>query len=39
MEKEAELTAHTTVLSSCQAIVDKLRQEGPNHESKGKDGA
>ena len=27
MEEEADLTAHTTVLSSCQAIVDKLRQE------------
>ena len=28
MEEEADLTAHATVLSSCQAIVDKLRQKG-----------
>ena len=28
MEKEADLTAHATVLSSCQSIVDKLRQKG-----------
>ena len=27
MEEEADLTAHTTVLSSCQSIVDKLRQK------------
>ncbi len=27
MEEEADLTTHTTVLSSCQAIVDKLRQK------------
>ena len=27
MEKEADLTAHATVLSSCQSIVDKLRQK------------
>lgn len=28
MEEEADLTAHANVLSSCQAIVDKLRQKG-----------
>ena len=28
MEEEADLTAHATVLSSCQSIVDKLRQKG-----------
>ena len=28
MEKEADLTAHTTVLSSCQSIVDKLWEKG-----------
>ena len=28
MEEEADLTAHATVLSSCQAIVDKVRQKG-----------
>lgn len=28
MEEEADLTAHAAVLSSCQAIVDKLRQKG-----------
>ena len=28
MEEEVDLTAHETVLSSCQAIVDKLRQKG-----------
>ena len=28
MEEEADLTAHATVLSSCQAIVDKLQQKG-----------
>ncbi len=28
MEKEADLTAHATILSSCQSIVDKLRQKG-----------
>ena len=28
MEEEADLAAHATVLSSCQAIVDKLRQKG-----------
>lgn len=28
MEEEADLTAHVSVLSSCQAIVDKLRLEG-----------
>ena len=27
MEEEADLKTHTTVLSSCQAIVDKLRQK------------
>ena len=28
MEEEADLTAHDAVLSSCQSIVDKLRQKG-----------
>ena len=28
MEEEADLTAHATVLSSCQSIVDKLQQKG-----------
>ena len=28
MEEEADLTAHATVLSSCQSIVDKLRKKG-----------
>lgn len=28
MEEEADLTAHAAVLSSCQSIVDKLRQMG-----------
>ena len=28
MEEEADLTAHENVLSSCQSIVDKLRQKG-----------
>ena len=28
MEKEADLTAHTSVLSSCQSIVDKLWEKG-----------
>ena len=28
MEEEADLTAHATMLSSCQSIVDKLRQKG-----------
>ena len=28
MEEEADLTAHATVLSSCQSIVDKVRQKG-----------
>lgn len=28
MEEEADLTAHEDVLSSCQSIVDKLRQKG-----------
>ena len=28
MEEEADLTIHAAVLSSCQAIVDKLRQKG-----------
>ncbi len=28
MEEEADLTAHATVLSSCQSIVDKLWQKG-----------
>lgn len=28
MEEEADLTAHAAVLSSCQAVVDKLRQMG-----------
>ena len=28
MEEEADLTAHATVLSSCQSIVDRLRQKG-----------
>lgn len=28
MEEEADLTAHASVLSSCQAIVDKLRENG-----------
>ena len=28
MEEEADLTAYATVLSSCQSIVDKLRQKG-----------
>ena len=28
MEEEADLTAHATVLSSCQSIVDKLRSKG-----------
>ena len=28
MEEEVDLTAHATVLSSCQSIVDKLRQKG-----------
>ena len=28
MEEEADLTAQATVLSSCQSIVDKLRQKG-----------
>ena len=28
MEEEADLTAHATVLSSCQPIVDKLRRKG-----------
>ena len=28
MEEEADLTAHTNVLSSCQSIVDRLRRKG-----------
>ena len=28
MEEEADLTTHATVLSSCQSIVDRLRQKG-----------
>lgn len=28
MDEEADLTSHTAVLSSCQSIVDKLRQKG-----------
>lgn len=28
MEEEADLTAHATVLSSCQSVVDKVRQKG-----------
>lgn len=28
MEEEADLTAHEAVISSCQAVVDKLRQNG-----------
>ena len=28
MDEEADLTAHVAVLSSCQSIVDKLRQKG-----------
>ena len=28
MEEEADLTAHAAVLSSCQSVVDKLRQKG-----------
>ena len=28
MQEEADLTAYATVLSSCQSIVDKLRQKG-----------
>ncbi len=28
MQEEVDLTAHATVLSSCQSIVDKLRQKG-----------
>lgn len=28
MEEEADLTSHAVVLSSCQAVVDKLRQKG-----------
>ncbi|NQX49326.1 metallophosphoesterase [Paenibacillus tritici] len=28
MEEEADLTAHTATMSSCQIIVDKLRQKG-----------
>ncbi len=28
MEEEADLTVHAVVLSSCQSIVDKLRQKG-----------
>lgn len=28
MQEEADLTAHATVLSSCQSIVDKLQQKG-----------
>ena len=28
MEEEVDLTAHETVLSSCQSIVDKLQQKG-----------
>ena len=28
MEEEADLTMHSAVLSSCQSIVDKLRQKG-----------
>ncbi|MCE2449685.1 MAG: HNH endonuclease [Candidatus Latescibacteria bacterium] len=28
MEEEADLTAHATVLSSCQSVVDKLQQKG-----------
>ena len=28
MEEEADLTAHAAVLSSCVAVVDKLREEG-----------
>ena len=28
MQEEADLTAHATVLSSCQSIVDKLRSKG-----------
>lgn len=28
MEEEADLTEHEAILSSCQAIVDKLRQKG-----------
>ncbi len=28
MQEEADLTAHATVLSSCQSIVDKLRNKG-----------
>ena len=33
MQEEADLTAHATVLSSCQSIVDKLRQKGQIIES------
>lgn len=39
MEEEADLKEHSTVLSSCQAIVDKLRQSGyitVDEESKAK---
>ena len=28
MQEEADLTAHATVLSSCQSVVDKLREKG-----------
>ncbi|WP_337288704.1 HNH endonuclease [Candidatus Methylomirabilis sp.] len=28
MEEEADLTAHAAVLSSCQSVVDKLREKG-----------
>ena len=34
MEEEADLTAYATVLSSCQSIVDKLRQKGQITENK-----
>ena len=37
MEKEADLTAHTTVLSSCQSIVDKLWEKGRITRSKKKE--
>lgn len=36
MEEEADLTAHAGVLSSCQSIVDKLRQAGQITTDQGK---
>ena len=36
MEKEADLTAHASVLSSCQSIVDKLFQKGRITESENR---